>query len=503
MDIKLKENSTPGGEPDKPGNPLSAETGPTDSGGGHPSIVPTTLQNKLVASSNYREEVNIHKALATLKNAIKQQNKAINRLLEATDQLLFTKEKSKSNTIINAIDQVTESAETLRPVTNSVHNAFYEAEKAAIRGSDRDQKVGSLANQEAILKVCDELKECVSKQQEDINALKNSQHTTRPTYAQQTRGKTDPREDPAHSSKRDTEAKTPHQGQPTKEWSEVRRSKAKTKTAGKPRDTPKTPGRSLSDAIAVRPETGETYTDILKTIKEKVDIDAIGSQVASIRESRNGEILIRLKREDTKREELVEALKSKLGSRADIRGLVRYDDIEIQDLDRVTTDTEVETSIRNLLGLASDDKSIKVKNIRPANAGTQRATVRLKSIDALNIAKKGRIKIGWIYARARLKASPTRCFRCLGYGHTKHACNGPDRTKDCSLCGSENHKAVDCKSTPTCAACKDLKVSTDHYPGSGKCTAYRNATANKNAKPHIERRESANAEDTPNQNQDA
>jgi len=167
---------------------------------------------------------------------------------------------------------------------------------------------------------------------------------------------------PGYSSKRDTEGRTPHQEQPTQEWSEVRSSKAKTKTTGKPRDTPKTPERLLSDPIAVRPENSETYTDILKEIKQKVDIDAIGFQVASIRESRDGEILIRLKREDTKREELVEALKSKLGSHADIRGLVRYDDIEIQDLDSVTTDTEVETSIRNLLGLSPGDTSIKVKS---------------------------------------------------------------------------------------------------------------------------------------------
>jgi len=33
METKLNKNCTPGGEPAKPGNPLSAETGPTDSGG--------------------------------------------------------------------------------------------------------------------------------------------------------------------------------------------------------------------------------------------------------------------------------------------------------------------------------------------------------------------------------------------------------------------------------------------------------------------------------------
>ncbi|CAI6360091.1 unnamed protein product [Macrosiphum euphorbiae] len=43
MDSQHKINSTPGGELAKPGNPLSEETGPTDSGGGQPSIVPTTV----------------------------------------------------------------------------------------------------------------------------------------------------------------------------------------------------------------------------------------------------------------------------------------------------------------------------------------------------------------------------------------------------------------------------------------------------------------------------
>ncbi|CAI6347914.1 unnamed protein product [Macrosiphum euphorbiae] len=43
MDSQHKINSTPGDELAKPGNPLSEETGPTDSGGGQPSIVPTTV----------------------------------------------------------------------------------------------------------------------------------------------------------------------------------------------------------------------------------------------------------------------------------------------------------------------------------------------------------------------------------------------------------------------------------------------------------------------------
>lgn len=248
----------------------------------------------------------------------------------------------------------------------------------------------------------------------------------------------------------------------------------------------------------MKPESGETNADILRAIREKVDIETIGSQVFSITETRSGEILIRLSKEDTKREELVEALKTNLESRATIRGFVKYDDIEIQDLDGITTDTEVASRIRHSLGLAQDDSTVTIKSIRQTHAGTQRTTVRLKSIDTLKMANTGRIKIGWIYARVRMKVTAIRCFRCLGYGHIRHNCKGPDRTGACSTCNSKLHKASDCSSPPNCVACADVDSPSDHYPGSGKCTEYRNALARIKTPPSKELRETANEAEAQN-----
>jgi len=220
-----------------------------------------------------------------------------------------------------------------------------------------------------------------------------------------------------------------------------------------------------------------------------VDINAIGTQVSSITESRNGEIIIKLNHEDKKKEDLINALKTNLGDRAVIRGRVHQHDVDIQDLDSVTSEAEVEGSIRSALGLPADDTSITVKNIRPAYANTQRATVRLKSADAIRLAKVGRIKIGWINARVKLKVTATRCYKCLGYGHTTHSCSGPDRAKLCSLCCSENHRASACTSPPKCAACMDMNEQTNHYPGSSKCNAHRIALSRKKT-PNTEQRES-------------
>ena len=57
---------------------------------------------------------------------IKQQNKALTSLLATTDHLNLAKEKTKSQTVINAIDQVIGTAEALRSVRNGVHDAVYE-----------------------------------------------------------------------------------------------------------------------------------------------------------------------------------------------------------------------------------------------------------------------------------------------------------------------------------------------------------------------------------------
>ncbi|KAL4103984.1 hypothetical protein QTP88_019297 [Uroleucon formosanum] len=82
-------------------------------------------------------------------------------------------------------------------------------------------------------------------------------------------------------------------------------------------------------------------------------------------------------------------------------------------------------------------------------------------------------------ARVRPKTRTIKCYRCLGYGHTRHECQGPDRSEICVLCAGTGHKALNCTAPPTCVACLDIGESTNHYPGSGKCVAYRKASSKK------------------------
>lgn len=146
-------------------------------------------------------------------------------------------------------------------------------------------------------------------------------------------------------------------------------------------------------------------------MRKDVDLETTGAQISSISESRKGEILIKLRSKDAERTALEEALNNKLGSRATVRGLVKFENVEVLDLDCVTSESEVESSIRYTLGLTTEDHTVKARSIRQSFMGTQRAIVRLKCVDAQKIVEKGRIKVRWINARVRLKVKATRCFR--------------------------------------------------------------------------------------------
>lgn len=205
----------------------------------------------------------------------------------------------------------------------------------------------------------------------------------------------------------------------------------------------------------------------------------IGVNVTSIKKSRNGDILFRLPKAESRSKELEEALSATLGNRATVRVLVKHEEVEILDLDAVTTEAEILGSLQNALGLQDSDKSIKIRSLRPAHGGTLRASVTMKETSAYKIAKMSKIKIGLIRVRVRIKKQAIKCYKYLRYGHTRFTCNGPDRAEWCSLCQSLDHRGPSCMNSPKCVACLDINAPNDHYPGRKRCAAYQNALAGK------------------------
>lgn len=125
-----------------------------------------------------------------------------------------------------------------------------------------------------------------------------------------------------------------------------------------------------------------------------------------------------------------------------------------------------------------------------------RASVTLKGADADKLSKQGRLKVGLIFARVRIKVHALKCFKCLRYGHTRHTCEGPDRSNICSLCQAIDHRGTDCTKAPKCIACTDIRAPTNHYPDSGRCSAYQKALRVKKSVDEAKRRVDKEVEPT-------
>ena len=100
-----------------------------------------------------------------------------------------------------------------------------------------------------------------------------------------------------------------------------------------------TPARS-GDALKVSARDGQSYADILKEMKAKVDPRKVGLEVLSIRRTRKEEVLPVLKKGgdvSAFRKQLDQAV----GERAEISALVSTRSIEIRDLDETVEKEKV------------------------------------------------------------------------------------------------------------------------------------------------------------------
>lgn len=96
-----------------------------------------------------------------------------------------------------------------------------------------------------------------------------------------------------------------------------------------------------------------------------------------------------------------------------------------------------------------NEQDIVVTSLRPAFAGTQKATVKLPQAVALRLARKRRILIGWISCRLKIREEQQRCYRCWEIGHTASVCKGLDKSRACFKCGEEGHQKAFCQNEQT------------------------------------------------------
>ena len=120
-----------------------------------------------------------------------------------------------------------------------------------------------------------------------------------------------------------------------------------------------------------------------------------------------------------------------------------------------------------------DKNCYKVLSLRKAYDSTQIAIVGTPPQSAEVLLRPGKPKGGWVMCRLRERTPVTTCFKCLGFGHLKVDCRGPDRSDLCCKCGQNGHKSKEYTREPHCVFCEGKEnCDPNHISGSAKCPVF-------------------------------
>jgi len=249
-------------------------------------------------------------------------------------------------------------------------------------------------------------------------------------------------------------------------------SKAGTQKTDKPRKGP-SKRRNMNDTLLIKPSGASSYAEVVKKLKGNIDVNVLEVNIKTMRKTDKGDLILHIGN-GAKQTEATERLKTAivevLGKEAELEHKQYTATVDIKDLEADTSEEEVREAVSKATGVIPT--SI---NLLPSWGGSKMATVRIIQREATKLAKMGRIVVGLVRCRIKLRQPITRCFRCHGYGHIKTACKGKDRRDQCMTCGQTDHKAKDCMAPPRCVHCEDIEQDGSHYPGSARCKAAQEA----------------------------
>lgn len=230
------------------------------------------------------------------------------------------------------------------------------------------------------------------------------------------------------------------------------------------------------DALLVK-KGDLTFAEVLKKIKTDTSLTELGDNVARIRKTAGGDLLLELssKGDQGKMKEFQEQLKTAIGRDPEVRTLYQETVVIIKDLDEITTQNEILEALETAFEIAKGD--CRVKSLKTAYRGTQAATIGLPPNAARKLVKEGKVKIGWVVCRIREQNEPIKCYRCFNLGHRAINCKSEcDRSNCCLKCGEEGHKAKICKKQPKCLLCSEKPGSNNnHGTGTFRCPVYKEA----------------------------
>lgn len=512
---KTKRYNTPDGNSVILENPSSKEADPTDSGGDHlllnhqiigrSSLTPRTpprIPAELANIDSIQETTKADKGIEHMEildfqmeqNPLKMNNKVRNTQTAAKSLTPEIKELPKDKNVIKDITPRTQvkkftvwnEEDRLRDILVVTKTMIRAAAKQ--KNVSMEIKSGLYTVEDSIEEILQRrtlAKELARNQLEKAGKQTISDSNNTPTRNSTKRGREIQNSPVSQKTPMEKKQKTAELGEgwkivPSKE-SKKKEKKEDAITPGKrtvassqrTRKKPERKPKPKREAVLIKPAEGKTYAEVLGEIRVKIKPEDTNTVIKSIRQTKHGEVLMEIGKGAEDKAEFAKQIQKVLGETANVKNIIPMTTVEIRDLDSLTTAEEVKASLERDI-----KESIKVRiTITKPNSRQQRmAIVEMEEQDASKLLDIARIKIGFVYCRVRKWTVVTRCYRCLGYGHFRRDCKGPDRTKACYKCSQVGHKGNECTKKAYCVICEDLKdaqVQLEHITGTGNCKAFR------------------------------
>lgn len=97
--------------------------------------------------------------------------------------------------------------------------------------------------------------------------------------------------------------------------------------------------------------------------------------------------------------------------------------------------------------IGTTSKALRTISPRKGFGGSQTGLILAPSELCRKLLSHGRLCVGIVSCRVRLRNQRVRRFQCLLLGHTSRDCNGPDRRECRMRCSVLDHKAAGCTSS--------------------------------------------------------
>ncbi|KAL1489505.1 hypothetical protein ABEB36_014389 [Hypothenemus hampei] len=221
---------------------------------------------------------------------------------------------------------------------------------------------------------------------------------------------------------------------------------------------------ALTETVTVG-QVGKSYSEILKDLKEKVDISKIGVSIQSVRSTVKGEVLLTVRKGTAETSSLGKAIKE-LGSDMKVRTNTNNILLHLTNIDGSFADEELAKVIMEETN--SNRDMIGIIHMGMIKNGNKYAILEVPHDISRKLLDKGHIQTGWTRCKIRERINVPKCFRCLEHGHTSGQCRGQDRTGLCINCCKEGHKASTCTNSKFCGVCG----REGHRIGSTACPRY-------------------------------